>query len=500
MKGTLIGIDLGTTALKVAAFRARSGKLLEGVSKRLRIEVGADGRREQNPASVARALRSALREIATRTVDLGQVRGIGLAAQGGSMIIADRDTGKALTPMTLWNDLRALPEYRKLSESRPPEFWRAFSFRDDPGIGLARLQWLRGKSPGLLRPENLYAGAGEWLYFQLTGVWRQDAGNAVQIGCYDVQHDVLDERAAALGGVQLSFFAPLRRGHQTSPLSGAASKWLGLPEGTPVAGPYMDHEAGFLSTAQVSKKPLQCSLGTAWVGSFRLPKNSRAGSPFQLVIPSPVGPGRLIVQPLLTGNVTWDWALSQFVSPNHKKALANQADIFSESLLPAEGLVALPWLNWPNPLNPESTGACSFLGVGPSTTNADLLRAVANGMCHELRRVFGAVKTRGTIDSLVLSGGASKGSHFRDLIAALFAPLPVFHVVDEDWMGTRGALHTFGVQTSCARAERLQCSDRIDEERLLLGHTLYMKAFEALYSTVREGEACSFGRTQGRGS
>ena len=127
MKGTLIGIDVGTTALKVAAFRARSGKLLEGVSKRLRIEVGQDGRREQNPASVARALRSALREIATRTVDLRQVSGIGLAAQGGSMIIADRDTGKPLTPMTLWNDLRALPEYLKLSASRPPEFWRAFS-------------------------------------------------------------------------------------------------------------------------------------------------------------------------------------------------------------------------------------------------------------------------------------------------------------------------------------------------------------------------------------
>jgi len=413
------------------------------------------------------------------------------------MIIADRDTGNPLTPMTLWNDLRALPEYLKLSASRPPEFWRAFSFRDNPGIGLARIQRLRRTSPGLLHSDNLFAGAGEWLYFQLTGVWRQDAGNAVQIGCYNAQHDVLDEHAAALGGVSLSFFAPLRRGHQTSPLSGAASKRLGLPEGIPVAGPYMDHEAGFLSTAQVSKKPLQCSLGTAWVGNFRLPRNARAGSAFQIVIPSPEGPGRLIVQPLLTGNVTWDWALSQFVSPNHKKALAHQADIFSESLLPAEGLVALPWLNWPNPLNPESMGACSFLGVGPSTTKADLLRAVANGMCHELRRVFGAVKTRRAIDSLVLSGGASKGAHFRDLIAVLFAPLPVFHVVDEDWMGTRGALHAFGAQVSCAHAERVQHSDRVDEDRLRLGHTQYLKAFETLYSTVREGEAYSFSRTRG---
>ncbi|HIE10420.1 MAG TPA: hypothetical protein EYP62_02290, partial [Kiritimatiellae bacterium] len=44
------------------------------------------------------------------------------------------------------------------------------------------------------------------------------------------------------------------------------------------------------------------------------PPASRWRSPFQLVLPSPVGSGHLVVQPLLTGNVTWDWALQTFVS------------------------------------------------------------------------------------------------------------------------------------------------------------------------------------------
>ena len=489
----LIGIDLGTTALKVAAFDARSGKLLAGVSKRLRVDLGSDGRREQSPASIVRALQKAIREIGNSTGRLGKVRGLGVAAQGGSTIIADRHTGTALTPMTLWNDARAFPEFQTLQESKPPRYWRTFSLRDEPGMGLARIQVMRRASPHLLAKDNLYVGAGEFLYFQLTAQWRQDAGNALQIGCYDARHGRFTARPAKLVGVPLSFFAPLRHGHETHSLSDAAAKRFGLPPGIPVAGPYMDHEAGFVSAAHVSSNPFQCSLGTAWFGNFCVPATCSGSSPLQLVVPSPTDSGRLVVQPLLTGNVTWDWALECFVDANHKRALVKQANLFTESLLPSEALVALPWLNRPNPLCPGKHGACSFIGAGPATTQADFVRAVAVGMCYELARVFEEAKDRTLFDSVVLSGGASKGLHFRQLITALFDPVPVYQVAEEDWMGARGSLHAFSAKTARPKMKCLRPSKRPVAQAIRQGQAAYRAAFSTLYGKTPAGRAFSFG-------
>ena len=488
----LIGIDLGTTALKVAAFDTRNGRLLHGVSKRLRVDLDDIGRREQSPESIERALVKAFAELGDRYGGLEKVRGVGVAAQGGSSSIVDRDTGTTLAPMTLWNDSTAIPEFQTLAQSKSPNYWRKFSLRDEPGMGLARIQRMRRTAPHLLDKNNLFIGVGEFLYHRLTGEWRQDAGNALQIGCYDARHRKLVAGPAKLAGVPLSFFAPMRQGDETHALSAKAAKRFGLPEGIPVAGPYMDHEAGFMSTAHVSTNPMQCSLGTAWVGNFCVPDASAARSPIQLVVPSPTETGDLIVQPLLTGNTTWDWALSCFVDKNHKLALAKQETIFANALLPPEGLVALPWLNQPNPLSPGTHGACSFVGAGPSTTQADFVRAVAAGMCYEFARVFETVKNNRLIDSLVLSGGASKGLHFQSMITALFDPLPVYLITEEDWGGSRGSLRPFSHKVSKGKTKRLRVSKKFDADGLRQGQTAYLNAFEALCSNVPAGKGFSY--------
>ena len=55
-------------------------------------------------------------------------------------------------------------------------------------------------------------------------------------------------------------------------------------------------------------------------------------SAFQLVLPSPLGAGHLVVQPLLTGNVTWDWALTTFLGGSHASALRRYPAVFKQSL------------------------------------------------------------------------------------------------------------------------------------------------------------------------
>jgi sugar (pentulose or hexulose) kinase len=489
----LIGIDCGTTVLKAAAFDASSGRLLATAARRLDVAVARDGRREQDPRDLVRALDAALlglrRGLGARWK---RVAGIALAAQGGSMLIADRRSGRPLTPMVLWNDARAFAYLPRLTARRPPAWWRSFSLRDEPGMGLARLLWLKETRPALIAGKNIYVGAGELLDHRLTGAWRQDPCHALQTGCYDAVRSALTDRPLRGLGVPLSFFAPLRDGHRSLPLAAGAARRLELPEGLPVAGPYMDHEAGYLSALEAAGRPLQCSLGTAWVGNFVVSEDSAGGSPFQLAIPSPAGKGRLVIQPLLTGNVTWDWALATLVDADRARALEKAGRIFSEALLPPEGLIALPWLNRPNPFDPGRNGAGAIVGMSPSTTREDLLRAVAAGMAFELARVFEAPAARRAFDRIVLSGGAAKGRHFQALIAALFRPIPTFRVTEEDWMGARGALHGLRPEVSLAAVERVKLPPGIDVDSIRMAYQCYLRTFDRLYGLVAAGRAYSF--------
>jgi sugar (pentulose or hexulose) kinase len=486
----LLGIDLGTTVLKAAAFSRRTGKSLADASVRLPVRSAADGMCEQDLHAVDRALRRVALTLRRR---LGRswshVAGIGLAAQGGSAIIVDRRTGEARTPMQLWNDTRPRRLLSAIAARKPEAYWRRLSYLDEPGAGLARIQWLRDRYPRLFHDGNLYAGAGEYLYHKLTGFWRQDAGNALQIGCYDVRRRRLAGGPLQLVGVTKSFVAPMREGHEMHPLSPGGATFLGLPQGTPVVGPYIDQEAGYLSATGASARPLQCSLGTAWVGNFVVEKPSPASSGLQLLLPSPVGEGWLAVRATAVGNLAWDWGLATLLDRKPGKALARADAVFAESLLPPEGLVALPWFNRRNLFLPEASGGGGFLGLNPHTTPADLLRALVAGMCFEFARVFEPVVESGAVDRVVLGGGASKGGYFGKLLAGLFAPLPVFRLEEDAVAAARGTLYAFSRKVARGRTRRVPAPPQRLRDRIRKGYQQYRRVCETLARGLPDGGA-----------
>ena len=476
----LIGIDIGTTVLKAAAFDARAGVALASAARRLFVRAAPGGVREQSVVSLDRALLAVLKDLRG---DLGSawrtVSGIGLAAQGGSTIIADRRTGKAHTPMMLWNDRRATGLSATVRKKKASSFWSRKTMRDEPGAGPGRILWFRKKHPKLLSTSNILVGAGEYCYFRLTGEWRQDAGNALQTGCYNAGKQCMDQDLFDLVDTPVSFVAPMRPGHETHGLIRAAAQRLDLREGIPVAGPYMDHEAGYMSVIGVSKRPLQISLGTAWVGNFILSCRNRWTSPVQLVLPAPVGRGSLVVQPLLTGNVAWDWALERYLDRDHAKALRRAGMVFSSRLLPTEELTSIPWLHVPNAIEPRGVRVDSC-----RTDPAESVRQMAVSLVCELTRVLGEVIEKRKVDGIVLGGGASKGEFFRTLVAALAHPLPVLHQCEDDIAGPRGTLYAFGEKCARARTQRVRTPRAAVRRAVAQVYEQYVDLFNRLYGKV----------------
>lgn len=484
-----LGIDIGSTSLKAAVFEARDGRLMAQCEQLLPLHADETGKREQDPSAILQALCTAAASLRDQ---LGSgwesIQGIGLATQGGSTILVNRETGAPSTPMFLWNDTRAFGHFHAIASQLPSHWWRSFSLRDEPGMGLARALWLRERCPPLFDDRPLCIGVGEHVYFALTGQWRQDACHALQSGCYDARHHQLTTRPLEELRLPLDLFAPLRNGHETHPLTKQGAALLQLPSGIPVAGPYNDHEAGYLSVSHVSRQPLECSLGTAWVGNFILPPGFEGISPFQLTIAAPSGKGRLIIMPLLTGNVTLDWALRTFLPGDRDDALRRADQILSEKLLPPPGLMAVPWLNRPNALRPAHTGSAAFFGIGPATTPADFFRAIVASMAFELVRVFDATTKSGAVDSIVVCGGAARSMHVCSLFASLFAPTPVRQVIETELMGTRGCLYGFDPAIARASVAEVPIRTQIDGESLAAAQSLYQETYERLCGHVPAGK------------
>lgn len=483
----LIGIDVGTTVLKAAAFDSKSGLCRAKSAERLVVNTCADGGREQDPMGILKALKACMSKIRKNMGNhIRSVGGIGMAAQGGSGIIADRESGEAWTRMLLWSDTRSARYLPAIAAKKPTSAWRRLSLFDGPAHGLGRIAWYRDQRPELFNEKNIYCGAGELLYFHLTGLWRQDAGNAIQIGCYDVRKKDNVGWPLALVGVSEDFVAPMRRGHETNPLSKEGARLLGLSEGIPIAGPYIDHEAGYLAAVDSSAMPLQCSLGTAWVGNVVLTEDELdiVRGRMALVLPSPVGEGRMVIVVARMGNATWDWGLQRLIDPDHEEALRKVKKVFGKALLPPEGLTALPFFTIRNCLLPSAYGSGLFHGLSTYTDSAQLLRALAVGMVYEMVRTLDPVVNSGRVDSVVLGGGASKGEYFRRLLAALFAPLSVRYFRDEDFAGTRGVLHVFSRNAACAASKPAECPDVKTRKKIRKGYELYKEIYRRLAPSV----------------
>src|SRR5437762_2616076 len=78
----------------------------------------------------------------------------------------------------------------------------------------------------------------------------------------------------------------------------------------------------------------------------------------------------------------------------------------------------------------------------------------------------------------------SKGASFRQYLATLFAPLPVYALQEEDLAGLRGCVHAFAPRSPAGNAKRVALPKRRDAEKILEGYEVYAELFERVLGRV----------------
>ena len=252
MKTALLGIDVGTSACKVAAFDLE-GRVLAQAAESYPVLYPQPGWAEQDPQQWWEAVCRALRRLwESGAVAPGEVAGVGIDGQSWSAIPLDKE-GRALCNTPIWMDTRAGSLCQELEARVGGE--KIFACSGNPlsaSYTLPKVLWYKEHLPqGYDKAEKVLQSNG-YLAFRLTGAVTQDKSQGYGWACYNVARNQWDISLCQELGVKPSLLPEIVSCSQVvGGVTPQAAQETGLLEGTPVVAGGLDAACGTLGAGVI---------------------------------------------------------------------------------------------------------------------------------------------------------------------------------------------------------------------------------------------------------
>ena len=181
---TLIGIDIGTSSIKVVAIDF-NGEVLAVFNRPISLDVPRPGWSEQNPEDWWSATCAAIRQLLVN-IEMPEVFGIGLSGQMHSLVALDANQ-QVLRPAILWNDVRTKVEANSIREIVGDDALRRFPGNPSlEGFTAAKLMWMRSNEPELFDRLTHVLMPKDYIRFRLTDEIASDPSDASGTLLFDV--------------------------------------------------------------------------------------------------------------------------------------------------------------------------------------------------------------------------------------------------------------------------------------------------------------------------
>ena len=258
----LLGIDLGTSALKIVAVDD-DGKTVASSSVEIMTESPRPGWSEQDPAAWLRALHVAMYLLlANPKVKASRIAGIGLSGQMHGAVLLD-GSANVLRPCILWNDSRSHEDCSRMEE-QVPDIGMLAGVPPLPGFTAPKIMWVEREEPDiheriahLVLPKDF---VGHFLHGELV----TDASDAAGTLWLDQKARAWSQKLCEASCTEVSWLPPILDGHEIAGrLQPGAARSLGLPTGIPVAVGGGDAATGAVSLGATNEGIGFVALGTS---------------------------------------------------------------------------------------------------------------------------------------------------------------------------------------------------------------------------------------------
>lgn len=432
MTGVIIGLDVGTTAVKAVAFAVGgpdgSGEpqvLAEAKCEQVTRQPHP-GWQVQDPAKVLAAVDTALARCVGRLPAGRPVHGVSLSVALHALVGLDQ-AYVPLTPVITWADGRSAQESAWLrSEHDPVALLHRSGTPVHPMSPLVKLRWLTRHEPELCARVRWWAGLKELVLHHLTGVLAAEISCGSASGLMDVQTLRWDPAAVDLAGISTHQLAELVATTTSYPLTSEAAGRIGLTAGCPVVIGAGDGPLGNLGTGAIVPGVVGLSLGTS--GAARMIMDRPTFDP----------DGRLFCYALTddlwvsggaisNGASVVRWAQRMFAVDLDGRPGSDAAVLDRAAGVPpgCDGVVALPFvLPERAPMDPSLTAMVAGLRVEHGPAHA--IRAAVEGTCRQIAVIVATLDRLSTVHTVRATGTPFGHPLWRQTMAGhLPAPMVV---------------------------------------------------------------------------
>ena len=404
MGAYLLGIDIGTSACKVALFE-RSGNVLAQSNQPYQLYYPHPGWVEQDADEWWSAICDGIRDVLGKSrVQPTEIEAIGIDGQSWSAIPVDRE-GNALARTPIWMDTRA----RDICDRVKKEvgFERIFSVAGNDFLTsytTPKMLWFKENAPEIYKKTDKFMQSNSYIVLKLTGVMSMDLSQGYGVHFFKMDDCTVDGELAKELGLSVDQIPQLYGCHEiVGKVTKAAAEQTGLAEGTPVVAGGLDAACGTLGAGVYLPGQTQEQGGQA--GGMSICLDHALAHP-KLILGTHVVPGMWLLQGgTVGGGGTLRWFKQEFGADLSFDELTTLAEPVPAG---SEGVIFLPYMAGErSPIwNPDAKGV--YYGLGFDKTKGHMVRATLEGVAYSLEHNLRvAAEVGATVDELVAMGGAS---------------------------------------------------------------------------------------------
>lgn len=422
----LLGLDVGTTALKVALFDEK-GTLLAVSTQEYTLSTPKVNYVEVNAEIYWQSLKRGLEEIRKAyPIHKGDKISLAISAQGETLICIDKH-GKPLRNAIVWMDNRAVEEAKEMEAhfGNKTCYHVTGQVSFEPCWPAAKILWIKKNEPEIFAETDRFLLVEDYLIYRMTGYFYTEGSLVCSSVYWDIINKCYWKEMLNFIGIEESQLAEVTEsGVMIDEMLPEVAKELELDCLVTVCTGALDQAAGAIGAGNIKEGMFSETIGAAL--AICVPVSQPIFDPNQkMPLHYFALPDTYMIHTFTTGGMTLRWFRDKFC-PAEMAVEANGGgdsyDTISKEVSHVapgcDGLVMLPHLS--GSLAPDTNAKAKgvWFGFSLNHTKAHFARAIMESLGFILRRNLEALKDMGISVKEVRSlGGGSKSEVWNQIKA-----------------------------------------------------------------------------------
>lgn len=421
---SILAYDLGTSGVKVSLYE-ESGRLLATSYRTYETIHTAEGFREQRPGDWWNCFKQAVKEI-VECCDMEHIAAIGGSGHSLGLVSVDTEGNLLADTTPIWSDTRAVKQANHFFETIDYRQWYEVTGNGFPRhlYALFKIMWMRENMSEIYEKTSCFLGSKDFINLKLTGQMATDCSYASGSGAYNLLQETYIDEYLKVADVSKEKMPRIAMSDAViGYVTDKAAEELGIRPRIPVVAGGVDNACMTLGANCWQTGDGYASLGSsAWVTvcadepavNFDAKTYTFAHCVKGKYLPS-VG--------IFSSGTSLEWMIKNChlgVSQGDN-VYARLSELVDNAPAGANGLMFVPNLAGGSSFDPSPDVRGLFAGMDLKHTEADVARAVYEGIVMHLRCAYDVLGMDNSLqEKLLLVGGAAKSKEWRQIYASVF--------------------------------------------------------------------------------